>query len=165
MLRILLPFLLLATFAFTPLRADDDQRPAEPTDPADTIVHPSALARLIDDIGGRRVKVVKARVITVLNPRVFLVQSDAVLEPLTGSYDRVLVMIDEGALRVNSEELIDTSVRINGIARTLLGLQTSKEVPWPKELTKDALKRYEIRAAVLARSVQTADGVELTDRR
>jgi hypothetical protein len=164
MLRALF-LLLLTTVALTPLRADDGQRLAEPTDPSDTMVHPSALARLIDEIGGRRVKVVKARVVTVLNPRAFLVQSDAFLEPLSGGYDRVLVMIDDGSLRVDPNDLVDTSVRVNGIARTLLGLQTSKEVPWPKELTKEALKRYEIRAAVLARSVQTADGVELTDRR
>jgi hypothetical protein len=111
------------------------------------------------------VKVVKAKVITVLNPRAFLVQTEALLDALPGSYDRVLVLIDDGALRIDANTIVDTNVRVNGIARTLVGLQTSKEVPWPPELTKDVLKRYEIRAAVLARSVQTADGVELTDRR
>lgn len=165
MLRIVPVLLLLAVFARAPLGAEDAQRPPEPTDPADTILHPSALARLIDDIGGRRVKVVKARVITVLNPRAFLVQTEALLDALPGGYDRVLVLIDDGALRVDANTIVDTNVRVNGIARTLVGLQTSKEVPWPPELTKDVLKRYEIRAAVLARSVQTADGVELTDRR
>lgn len=161
----LLSLLLLAVCALAPARVAEAQRPAEPTDPADTVLHPAALARLIDDIGGRRVTVVKAKVITVLNGRAFLVESAAALAPLTGSLDRVLVLIDEGALRVDADNMVDTNVRVRGIARTLLGLQTTGEVPWPPELTRDALKRYEIRAAVLARSVQTADGVELTDRR
>jgi hypothetical protein len=160
----LLSILLLIIFALAPARADDGQRPAEPTDPTDTVLHPSALVRLIDEIGGRRVKVVKAKVIAVLNPRAFLVQTEMLLDPLPGNYDRVLVLIDEGALRIEANEILDANVRINGIARTLLGLQTSREVPWPHELTKDVLKRYEIRAAVLARSVQTTDGVELTYR-
>lgn len=167
--KLLLPFvtllLLLGVFAPAPLGAGDGQRLAEPKDPADTLVHPSALARLIDELGGRRVNMVKAKVVAVLNPRAFLVQSAATLEPLQGSYDRVLVVIDDGALRVDTNDILDTTVRVTGIARTALGLQTTKEVPWPPELTKDALKRYEIRAAVLARSVQTSDGVELTDRR
>jgi hypothetical protein len=161
----LLSISLLIALALAPLRANENQLPAEPTDPVDTVLHPSALVRLIDEIGGRRVKVVKAKVIAVLNPRAILIQSAAALEALPGNYDRVLVLIDEGALRVQSDDIVDTNVRVNGIARTLLGLQTTKEVPWPPELTKDVLKRYEIRAAVLARSVQTADGVELTDRR
>jgi hypothetical protein len=158
----LLSILLLIVFALAPARADDGQRPAEPVDPVDTVVHPSALARLIDEIGGRRVRVVKAKVVAVLNPRAFLVQTDMQLDPLPGYYDRVLVVVDDGALRVHANEILDASVRVNGIARTLLGLQTSREVPWPHQLTKEVLKRYEIRAAVLARSVQTADGVELT---
>jgi hypothetical protein len=146
-------------------RASHAQRPKEPTDPADTVLHPSALVRLIDEIGGRRVMVVKSKVIAVLNPRAFLIESAALLTALEGSYDRVLVLIDDGALRVETNAIVDTNVRVQGIARTLLGVQTTAEVPWPPELTRDALKRYEIRAAVLARSVQTADGVELTDRR
>jgi hypothetical protein len=158
----LLSILALIVFALAAVRAEDGQRPAEPTDPTDTVVHPSALARLIDEIGGRRVRVVKAKVVAVLNPRAFLVQTEMMLEPLPQSYDRVLVLIDEGALRIDAKEILDSTVRINGIARTLLGLQTTREVPWPHELTKDVLKRYEIRAGVLARSVQTADGVELT---
>jgi hypothetical protein len=37
-------------------------------------------------------------------------------------------------------------------------------VAWPAELTQDMVERLEIRAAVLATSVHTADGVELTNR-
>jgi hypothetical protein len=166
MARILLSAIALASvLALVPVRAEHDQRLMEPADPVDTVLNPSALVRLIDEIGGRRVKVVQAKVIAVLNPRAFLVESDAFLEALPGRYDRVLVLIDDGALRVDATAITDRTVRVNGIARTLLGLQTTKEVPWPPELTRDVLKRYEIRGAVLARSVQTADGVELTDRR
>ena len=157
--------LLIILFALMPMRAGGEQRPAEPVDPVDTVVHPAALVHMIDEIGGRRVRVVTAKVITVLNPRAFLIETGDLLEPLPGGYDRVLVLIDDGALRVDANAIVDQKVRINGIARTLLGMQTSKEVPWPPELTRDALKRYEIRAGVLARSVQTSDGVELTDRR
>lgn len=156
---------LLALLTAVALDARGPQRPPALADPMDTAVHPSALVKMIDDIGGRRVRVHKARVIAVLNPRAFLIESAAALSPLPGNLDRVLVLIDDGALRVDAAALVDSNVRVLGVARTLLGLQTTGEVPWPRELTREALKRYEIRAAVLARSVQTADGVELTDRR
>jgi hypothetical protein len=161
MLRRISSTVLLSMVAVT---ARDLQRPPEPTDPMNTVVHPAALAKMIDDIGGRRVLVTKAKVIAILNPRAFLIESAAALPPFAGSLDRVLVLIDAGMLRVNAADLIDSNVRVLGIARTLLGLQTTAEVPWPPELTREALKRYEIRAAVLARSVQTSDGVELTAR-
>jgi hypothetical protein len=50
------------------------------------------------------------------------------------------------------------------VARTLLGLQVTREVSWPEGLTPEAVQRLEVRAAVLATSVQTAEGIELTDR-
>jgi hypothetical protein len=53
---------------------------------------------------------------------------------------------------------------VTGVARTLLGVQVTAEVPWPPELTPEVVKRLEIRAAILATSVQTAEGIELTDR-
>jgi hypothetical protein len=61
--------------------------------------------------------------------------------------------------------LVGSDVTVHGTARTLLGLQVTNEVPWPEILTRDVTKRFEIRAAVLATSVQTADGVELTNRK
>jgi hypothetical protein len=44
-------------------------------------------------------------------------------------------------------------------------MQVSREVPWPKELSPEAVERLEIHAAVLASSVRTAEGVELTGAR
>ena len=156
------PLVLLFVIAMVTVDARGLQRPAEPPDPMNTVIHPAALAKMIDEIGGRRVLVTKAKVIAILNPRAFLIESAAALAPFAGNLDRVLVLIDDGMLRVDAADLIDSNVRVFGVARTLLGLQTTAEVPWPHELTREALKRYEIRAAVLARSVQTSDGVELT---
>jgi hypothetical protein len=133
-------------------------------DARDHVLHPWALAELIDEIGGRRITLPKARVIAVLNPRVFLIESASLLAPLPRHFDRVVVLVEGGALRIEPGLLVESNVKILGVARTLVGMQMTREVPWPPELTRDVLKRYEIRAAVLASSVQTADGVELTDR-
>ncbi len=75
------------------------------------------------------------------------------------------MLVDEGALRVDAAAIVGSDVTVLGTARTLLGMQVTGEVPWPPILTRDVTERYEIRAAVLATSVQTADGVELTNRR
>jgi hypothetical protein len=40
----------------------------------------------------------------------------------------------------------------------------TREAAWPAQLSDRNIERWEVRAAVLATSVQTADGVELTDR-
>jgi hypothetical protein len=40
----------------------------------------------------------------------------------------------------------------------------SREVPWPPELSPELVKRLEIRAVVLAESVETPDGVNLIQR-
>ena len=128
-------------------------------------LHPGALARLIDELGGREIMLPAARVVAVLNPRAFLIESPSELPGAIVNIDRVLVLVDAGSLRVETAAILDSNVKVLGTARTLLGVQTTAEVPWPPELTREVLKRYAIRAAVLARSVQTADGVELTDRR
>jgi hypothetical protein len=151
--------------------APSSQAPSEPPRPAaavaeppqaDTRLHPAALAQLIDEVGGREVTLPAARVISVLNPRAFLVESISRLAPAIGHFDRVLVMIDRGALHVGPDALVGATVRLRGTARTLLGMQVTREVPWPPELTRDILRRYEIRAALLASSVRTPDGVDLT---
>ena len=127
-------------------------------------LHAAGLAELIEEVGGRPVVLPRARVLAVLNPRVFLIESASSLLATIGNLDRVLVFIEHGALRVDAAALTDTNVRVAGVARTLLGVQVTGEVPWPAELTPEMVRRLEIRAAVLASSVHTADGVELTDR-
>jgi hypothetical protein len=136
-------------------------RQAPSREPMDARLHPAALGELIHVLGGRRVSLSNARVVAVVNPRAFLIESSGPLEPIVGNLDRLLVLVDAGALRVDAAALVRTSVRIAGVARTALGVQVTREVPWPPELTRDMVNRLEIRAVVLASSVQTSDGVEL----
>ena len=130
---------------------------------AEIKLHPAGLAELIDSIGGRNVMLPRARVVAVINPRAFLVESASSLLSTSGNLDRVLVLIHAGALRVDHKLLTGSNVRVRGVARSLLGIQMTAEVPWPPELGPEVVKRLEIRAAVLATSVQTPDGVSLTN--
>jgi hypothetical protein len=124
-------------------------------------VRPATLADAIDQLAGIDVRVPNARVVGVFNPRVFVVDTDMRLNS-PGYRDRIVVFVESGALRVSSSTLVGATVRISGVARTLLSMQVTREVPWPAELDRDTVKRLEIRAAVLANSVHTPDGVELT---
>jgi hypothetical protein len=127
------------------------------------LVRPGTLAAQIGELAGHAVRVPYARVVGVFNPRVFLIDTATRLPPLVGQRARVLVFIEPGALRVPSESLVASTVTIVGTARTLLGMQVSAEVAWPTELRPDVVNRLEIRAAVLATSVRTAEGIELTN--
>jgi hypothetical protein len=126
-------------------------------------VRPGTLALLADTLAGRSIRVASARVVGVFDPRVFLVDTQTRLFPIRDR-DRVLVFIEAGALRVDPTVLVASTVTLTGVARTLLGMQVSREVPWPAALTPDAVKRLEIRAAVLATSVRTPEGVDLLTR-
>jgi hypothetical protein len=130
-------------------------------EPGELRLRPGALAALIDEVGGRQLSVPRARVISVINPRAFLVESASTL-PAIGRLERVIVLVERGALSVEAAALVGADVRVLGVARTVLGVQVTREVPWPPELTRDVVQRYGIRAAIVAASVQTPDGVELT---
>lgn len=138
--------------------------PDLPRPPIQARLHPAALAELIDELGGGAVTLPRARVLVVLNPRAFLIESASPLPALVGNLDRLLVLVDAGALRADPARLVGSNVTVIGTARTLLGLQLTGEVPLPDVLTPEILKRFEIKAAVLATSVQSADGVELTNK-
>lgn len=126
-------------------------------------VRPSALAHLIDELAGQTVGVRNARVVGVFNPRVFLIESATHFPAMLGTRDRILVLVaGDAALRVAPAALVASSVVVVGVARTLLGMQVTAEVPWPAQLTREVIERLEIRAAILATSVQTAEGVDLT---
>jgi hypothetical protein len=129
---------------------------------AEIQLHPGGLAALIDEVGGRPVVLPRARVLAVFNPRAFLIESASELIATRGNLNRVLVLTRDAPLRVEAPALTGTDVRVVGVARTLLGVQVTREVPWPVELSPEMVKRFEIRASVLATSVHTADGVELT---
>jgi hypothetical protein len=130
-------------------------------EPIDLRLHPSALAQLIDELGGRQISLPRAKVVSVINPRAFLVESAGPLSAMPGNYNRVVVLVEGGTLRVEPLLLVGTTVRVTGVARTVVGMQVTREVPWPPELTRDIVRRYEIRAAVLSSSVETPDGVQL----
>jgi hypothetical protein len=142
------------------------QQPAGSREPMHRM-HAGAFAELIDEIGGRQVQLPRSKVLVVLNPQAFLIESSSLLPAMKGTYDRVLVLVDPaaGALRVEPALLVGSNVIVGGTARTLLGMQTSGEVAWPPILTREVTDRFEIKAVVLASSVQTADGVELTTRK
>lgn len=131
-------------------------------EPVDIRLHPSALVQLIDQLGGRQISLPGAKVVSVISPRAFLVESTGPLAGTPGKMNRVVVLVNGGALSVEPDALVGTTVRIVGVARTVLGMQVTRDVPWPPELTRDIVRRYEIRAAVLSSSVETPDGVELT---
>jgi hypothetical protein len=119
---------------------------------------------MIEELAGHHVKVVNARVVGVLEPHAFLIESATRYEEALGQRDRILVLIDAAKLRVPAEDLVTSTVHVIGLARTLLGARVSAEVPWPTRLDRDLARRLEVRAAVIATSVRTADGTELTDK-
>ena len=126
-------------------------------------VRPDTLASLVDTLAGRSIRLISTRVVGVFDPRVFLVESQARLRPIL-ERNRVLVFIETGTLRVTPASLVASTVTLSGVARTLLGMQVSSEVPWPTALTPDAVKHLDIRAAILARSVRTPEGIDLVVR-
>jgi hypothetical protein len=129
-------------------------------------VRPSALASFIDELAGRMVRVRNARVVGMFNPRAFLIESATSVPVMLGTRNRLLVLVDEStALRVAPATIVGSNVIVFGVARTLLGVRVTSEVTWPPELAENVVKRLEVRGAVLAISVQTAEGVELTDRK
>jgi hypothetical protein len=126
-------------------------------------VRPDTLAALVDSLAGRSVRLVSARVVGVFDPRVFLVESQTPLRPII-ERNRILVFIEAGRLRVDSALLVASTVTLSGVARTLLGMHVGSEVAWPTVLTPDAVKRLDIRAAILARSVRTPEDIDLVVR-
>jgi hypothetical protein len=128
------------------------------------ILRPAALASLIGEVAGFNVRVPYARVVGLFDSQSFLIDTAAQIPESFGFRDRVLVLLDGAKLRMPAEDLVASTVTVEGVARTLLGVQAAADVPWPSRLNRDAVKRLEVRAVVLATSVRTADGVELTDR-
>jgi len=125
-------------------------------------LQPMTLAYNIDELAGQHVRILNARVKQVLEPRAFLIEPVTRYTMPTGYRDRVLVLIDGGSLRLPAEGLVGSTVTIFGIARTLLGERVSPEVPWPSAVDRHLIKDLEVRAAVLATSIQAPEGTELT---
>ena len=130
--------------------------------PQPILVRPGMLAAQIGELAGHTVIVPYSRVVGVFTPRVFLIDTSTRLPPIVGHRARVLVMIERRTLNVPPASLVASTVTVSGIARTLLGAQVTREVPWPAELTPEAVEKLEIQAAIVATSVRTAEGIELT---
>lgn len=176
--RVLVAMSLMSVTRGKPAQSAAEDMPRQPARPspldaprrtrsagiATMLVRPATLADQIEDLAGHPVKVPYARVVGVLDARAFLIEPASSLPPAVGNRDRVLVLVDGGSVRVDAASLVSSIVTVAGMARTLLGAQVSAEVPWPAALDREAVERLEVRAAILATSVHTADGVELTDR-
>lgn len=125
-------------------------------------VRPATLADTIEELAGHTVNVPYARVVGVINPRVIIVDTAVHLRPVFGNRDRLVVLVQPGALRVPRAAIVGQTVKVIGVARTVLGAQVAREVSWPSELRPEVIRRLEVRAAILASSIQTAEGIELT---
>jgi hypothetical protein len=132
--------------------------------PRAVAIRASTLVAHLDGFAGQQVRVLNARVVGVLEPRAFLIEPSTEYVKVMGWRDRIVVLLPDGALRVPADTLVGSVVAVEGIARTLLGVKVTAEVPWPDRLPRDAVDRLEVRAALLASSVQTAEGTELTTR-
>jgi len=122
------------------------------------------LAQNIEQFAGQPVEVSGARAVGMFGRRVLVIEAAGRFTDAPPHRDRILVLVEGGEIRVSPELLIGALVRVTGVARTLLGMQLTREVPWPDELDRAGLDRLDIRAAVLATSLQTPEGIDLTAR-
>jgi hypothetical protein len=118
----------------------------------------------LDVFAGRQVRLLNGRLVGVLEPGAFLIEPATPYLKAMGQRGRVIVLLQSAALRVPAELIVGSTVTVTGVARTLVGMQVTREVAWPARLQRNVADRLEVRAAVLATSVQTEDGVELSDR-
>jgi RNase P/RNase MRP subunit p29 len=130
------------------------------TDPVPIVVRPAMLSDHIAELAGHSVQVASARVVRVYGTNALVVETSSRLRGTTSG--RVLVILDRSTLRVPAAQLRGETVQVRGTARTLLGLQVSGDGAWPDRLDRWSTRRLDIGGAVLASSVHTADGVELT---
>ena len=126
-------------------------------------VRPSALSQIVSELAGSPVNVQRARILWVIDSHAVVIESDSVFDPTWRDRGRVLVMLERSrSLAIPRQPVSIAPVNVVGIARTLLGIQAAQDVPWPQALTRREIERLGIRAAILASSVRTSDGVELT---
>jgi len=126
-------------------------------------VRPSALAQIVSELAGSPVNVQRARILWVIDSHALVIESDSVFDPTWRDHGRVLVLLERNrSLSIPRPPVAIAPVNIIGIARTLLGIQAAQDVPWPPALTRREIERLRVRAAILASSIRTSDGVELS---
>lgn len=138
------------------------QPPATQPGPLRVTVHPWTLGHAVDEFAGQRVRVPNARVTSVLDPRAFVIESESPHDVGKGYHDRTLVLLDGASLQVTADQVADSTVVVFGVAKTIVGSRLLSAPAWPASLDRERLKQLEVRAVVIATSVQTADGTELT---
>jgi hypothetical protein len=124
----------------------------------------STLVEFIQTFAGQPVRIQNARVVGLISPDVFLIEPATRYLKDMGERDRMAVFVNAGSLRVSPDLLVGSIVELDGVARTVLSVQASGDVSWPTRLNQETVERLEIRAAILASSVHTAEGTELTGR-
>jgi hypothetical protein len=150
------------------IETPEAERPSAPIPSAPSpplTIRASTLVADLDGFAGQPIRILGARVVGLLEPGAFLIEPATGYLKAMGTRDRIVVLIQGGQLRVPAELVVGETVTVEGVARTLLGMQVTREVPWPARLERQTLKRLEVRAALLATSVRTAEGTELVDRR
>lgn len=126
-------------------------------------VRPSALAQVVSELAGSPVNVQRARILWVVDTHAVVIESDSTFDPTWRDRGRVLVVLERNRLlAIPRSPVAIAPVNVVGIARTLLGIQAAQDVPWPQALTRREIERLRVRAAILASSLRTSDGVELT---
>jgi hypothetical protein len=133
-------------------------------DPMPVRLRPAMLAASIEQLAGQAVTVSGARAVGMFGSRALVIDTASRLAPAQEPRGRILVLVDDGEIYANPDLLVGSTVRVTGVARTIVGMQVTREVPWPAELDRARVARLDIQAAVLATSVQTPEGVELTHR-
>jgi hypothetical protein len=125
-------------------------------------VSPATLGYIVDEFAGLRVRVPKARVTTIFDPRAFVVESVWLHGSGRGFHDRILVLTEGAGLRVTQEHLAGSTVTILGVAKSILGTRLLTSPPWPAALNSQLMDQLEVRAVIIATSVQSTEGDELT---
>jgi hypothetical protein len=128
-------------------------------------VYPPTLSDFREEFGRQPVRLPVSRVVDVVGTRALVVEPIGKWSKTVPWLDRVLVLVAHGTLRAAPDAIERTDVRVHGIVRTPLGVQISQDVQWPAELTRQRVDDLDVRAVILASSVQTTDGVELTNQR
>src|SRR5690606_35890628 len=133
-----------------------------PGPPGPLRLRPAMLADNIVELAGRDVVILNARVVGVFEPHALLIEPAVrYLEPMRFR-TRLLVLMRDRELQIDEALLVGSTVQVSGVARTLLGMKVSAEVSWPAQLDDKRLDRLDVRASVLATSIQTPEGIELT---
>ena len=143
-------------------RADTPLRVRHPAPERPMALRPSMLVANLDVFAGQQVRVLNGRVVGVLEPTAFLIEPATPYLKAMGQRDRVLVLIGSSTLRAPADLIVGSMVNITGVPRTVVGMKMTREVGWPAWLEPERIERLEVQAVLLASSVQTSDGVELT---